>query len=125
MPRIAGVDIPKNKQIWVSLQYIYGIGPTLSQDILAQTGISAEVKADNLTEEEISRLREILTGSIRLRVSLEKRSTSISSALSKLAAIVVSGTAMACPRGVNRPRLMPGLNAVPARQSPAGVRDGA
>ena len=60
MARIAGVDIPRNKQIWVSLQYIYGIGPALSQAILAQAGVSAEVKTDDLTEDEVNRLREVI-----------------------------------------------------------------
>ncbi len=50
MPRIAGVDIPRGKQILYSLQYIHGIGLTLSHKILAQVGISPEVKADELTE---------------------------------------------------------------------------
>jgi small subunit ribosomal protein S13 len=60
MPRVAGVDIPRNKQIWVSLQYIYGIGPALSQKILAEAGIDATTKADNLTEDEVNRLRETI-----------------------------------------------------------------
>ncbi len=60
MARIAGVDIPRNKQIWVALQYIYGIGPTLSQKIIAQAGVNSEVKTDELTEEEVNRLREII-----------------------------------------------------------------
>ncbi len=60
MARIAGVDIPRNKQIWVALQYIYGIGPTLSQNILAQADVNAGVKTDDLTEEEVNRLREIV-----------------------------------------------------------------
>ncbi len=60
MPRIAGVDIPKNKQIWVALQYIYGIGTTLSQRILAESGVSADTKTDSLTEDEVNRLREII-----------------------------------------------------------------
>lgn len=60
MPRVAGIDIPRNKQIWVSLQYIYGIGPTLSQKILAEAGIDATTKADKLTEDEINRLRETI-----------------------------------------------------------------
>lgn len=60
MPRIAGVDIPKNKQIWVALQYIYGIGSTLSQRILAESGVSADTKTDSLTEDEVNRLREII-----------------------------------------------------------------
>ncbi|UCD53853.1 MAG: 30S ribosomal protein S13 [Dehalococcoidia bacterium] len=58
MPRIAGVDIPKNKQVWVSLQYIYGIGPSMSRRILAQIGVNAETKVDDLTEDEVNRIRE-------------------------------------------------------------------
>jgi len=60
MARIAGVDIPRDKQIWVALQYIYGIGPAVSQKILAEAGVNAEVKTDSLTEGEVNRLREII-----------------------------------------------------------------
>ncbi len=72
MPRIAGVDIPKNKQIWVSLQYIYGIGSTLSQRILAQTGINADTKADSLTDEEVNRLRELIDREYKIEGELRK-----------------------------------------------------
>ena len=72
MPRIAGVDIPKNKQIWISLQYIYGIGPTLSHRILAQTGINAETKADSLTEDEVNRLREVIDRECEVEGELRK-----------------------------------------------------
>ena len=60
MPRIAGVDIPKNKPIWISLQYIHGIGSTLSRVVLDQAGVSYDTKADQLTEEEVNRVREII-----------------------------------------------------------------
>ncbi len=76
MPRIAGVDIPKNKQVWVSLQYIYGVGPASSQKILAQTGINPTTKTDNLTEEEVNKLREVIDkgrvveGELRKEISL-------------------------------------------------------
>ncbi len=76
MPRIAGVDIPRNKQIWVSLQYIYGIGPATSQRILSETGINASTKADALTEDEVNRLREVIDrdyiveGDLRKEVNL-------------------------------------------------------
>ncbi len=60
MARIAGVDIPRDKQIWVALQYIYGIGSTLSQRILTQAGVNAGVKTEALTEGEVNRLREII-----------------------------------------------------------------
>ena len=76
MARIAGVDIPRNKQVWVSLQYIYGIGPTLSQRILAQTGINPDTKVDSLTDDEVNRLRDLISrehsveGELRKEVNL-------------------------------------------------------
>jgi len=60
MARIAGVDIPKNKQVWVSLQYIYGIGSTLSRKILAQAEVDPTTKVSDLAEDEVNRLREII-----------------------------------------------------------------
>jgi len=60
MARIAGVDIPKNKQVWISLQYIYGIGSTLSHKILAQAKVDPATKVSDLAEEEVNRLREII-----------------------------------------------------------------
>jgi len=72
MPRIAGVDIPKNKQIWVALQYVYGIGPVLSQRILTQAGIKVDIKADSLTEEEVNRIREIIDHEYRVEGDLRK-----------------------------------------------------
>ncbi|MCD6453115.1 MAG: 30S ribosomal protein S13 [Dehalococcoidales bacterium] len=72
MPRIAGVDIPRSKQIWVALQYIYGIGTTSSRKILAQAGINADTKADSLTEDEINRLREIIDKEYRVEGDLRK-----------------------------------------------------
>ena len=72
MPRVAGIDIPGNKQAWVSLQYIYGIGSTLSQRILAQAGVNTEVKTDALTEEEVNRLREIIDREYRVEGELRR-----------------------------------------------------
>ena len=72
MARIAGVDIPKNKQIAVSLQYIHGIGSTLSRKILAQTGITPDVKVSDLTEEEVNRLRETIDKQYRVEGELRK-----------------------------------------------------
>ncbi len=72
MPRIAGVDIPRNKPIWVSLQYIYGIGTSLSQRILAQTDINSGTKADDLTDEEIKRLRDIIDHQYRVEGELRR-----------------------------------------------------
>ncbi|HUV56239.1 MAG TPA: 30S ribosomal protein S13 [Dehalococcoidales bacterium] len=72
MARIAGVDLPRNKHIGISLQYIYGIGPSLSQKILDQTGINPDVKTEDLTEEEVNRLREIIDREYRVEGELRK-----------------------------------------------------
>ncbi len=72
MPRIAGVDIPRNKHVWVSLQYIYGIGPTLSQRILSQTDISPDTKVNDLTEDEVNRLREAIDRGYKVEGDLRK-----------------------------------------------------
>jgi small subunit ribosomal protein S13 len=72
MPRVAGIDIPVNKQAWVSLQYIYGIGPAKSQIILAKAKIAPEVKVKDLTDEEVNRLREIIDKQFRVEGELRK-----------------------------------------------------
>jgi small subunit ribosomal protein S13 len=72
MPRIAGVDIPREKQIYFSLQYIYGIGPTLSQKILDQTGVSPETKADSLTEGELAKIRDLIDKEYNVEGELRK-----------------------------------------------------
>ena len=58
MARIAGVDIPKDKRVEISLCYIYGIGPTLSKRILTQTGVAPDTKVKDLSDDELSRIRE-------------------------------------------------------------------
>jgi len=72
MARISGVDIPGNKQVRISLQYIFGIGPTQSQKILAQTGVTPETKVNDLTEEEINRLREVIDHGYKVEGDLRK-----------------------------------------------------
>ena len=72
MPRIAGVDIPRKKQVWISLQYIYGIGPSLSQRILAQAGINPGIKVADLTEEEVNHLRELIDREYKVEGELRK-----------------------------------------------------
>ncbi|KKK80072.1 hypothetical protein LCGC14_2827150 [marine sediment metagenome] len=72
MARIAGVDIPKNKQVWVSLQYIYGIGSNSSQRILSQAGINPVTKVTDLTDEEVNHLRELIDHQYRVEGELRK-----------------------------------------------------
>ncbi len=60
MPRIAGVDIPNDKRIVISLTYIYGVGGHHSEAILKEAGIEHDVRAKNLTEDEISRIAAVI-----------------------------------------------------------------
>ncbi len=60
MARVAGVDLPKEKPVSVGLQYIYGIGSTLSQHILAAAEIDPGTKIKDLTEEQVARIRDIV-----------------------------------------------------------------
>ena len=72
MARIAGVDIPKNKQVVISLQYIYGIGPDLSQRILEQAGVNPSTKVSELAEDEVNRIREIIDREYHVEGELRK-----------------------------------------------------
>ncbi len=56
MPRIAGVDIPADKPVWVSLTYIYGVGPANSRQILKEAGIEPQRRAKELSEEELAKI---------------------------------------------------------------------
>ncbi len=72
MARIAGVDIPKNKLVSVSLQYIYGIGSSASQRILAQAGVDPYTKVSDLAEDEVNRIREIIDRGYNVEGELRK-----------------------------------------------------
>jgi small subunit ribosomal protein S13 len=76
MARIAGVDIPREKRVEVSLTYIFGIGLPTSQKVLAQANINPDTRVRDLTEEQVNRLREIVDrrykveGDLRREVAL-------------------------------------------------------
>ena len=72
MPRIAGLDIPNDKQVWVSLQYLYGIGPARSVKILEKLNINPEVRVRDLSEDEINRIREIVDKEYTVEGDLRK-----------------------------------------------------
>ena len=84
MARIAGIDLPRNKRVEAGLTYIYGVGPTRSRHILIQTGISPDTRIKDLSEAEVSKLREyieanhVVEGDLRREVTLNiKRLTEI------------------------------------------------
>ena len=72
MPRILGVDLPKEKRIDISLRYLYGIGPTTSAQILQEAGIDAAKRAKELTEEEISRITIVIQKGYRAEGDLRR-----------------------------------------------------
>lgn len=77
MARIAGVDLPRNKRIVIALTYIYGIGPTKSRRILLEAGVDESVRADKLTEDQVTKIRSTLEsrekveGDLRREVSMD------------------------------------------------------
>ena len=73
MPRIIGVDIPKEKRIEIALTYLYGIGRPLSNVVLKEAGINPDKRAKDLSEEEVSRITAILQkGSLRIEGDLRR-----------------------------------------------------
>ena len=72
MARIAGVDIPRDKRVEISLTYIYGIGLKTSQDLLDQTDINPDTRVRDLTDEEVGRLREIIEREMRVEGDLRR-----------------------------------------------------
>ena len=60
MARIAGVDIPRDKRVDISLRYIYGIGPTIAKNIVATSQVNPATKVRDLTDEEVNRIRELI-----------------------------------------------------------------
>ncbi len=72
MPRIAGVNIPEKKQIETSLTYIYGIGHSLSRKILKSAGIDSAKKADELSSQEVSTLKDIIEKSHKVEGELKR-----------------------------------------------------
>ena len=84
MARIAGIDLPKDKRVEIGLTYIYGIGRTSANKILAEAGISPDVRVKDLSEEDEAKLREIIgheytmEGDLRRNVAMDiKRLTEI------------------------------------------------
>lgn len=61
MPRVAGVDIPNNRPVWIALRYIHGIGPTKSREICDRMAIADSLRAKDLTEDQVALLGKILT----------------------------------------------------------------
>ncbi|MEY2566874.1 MAG: small subunit ribosomal protein [Actinomycetota bacterium] len=72
MARIAGVDIPREKRLEISLTYVFGIGRTTSQQVCEATGISADTRVRDLTDEEVARLRNWIDANLKVEGDLRR-----------------------------------------------------
>ena len=97
MARISGVDLPPNKQVWVGLTYIHGIGRSLAYDILAAAKVDAETHVKDLTEDEARRIRQEIQENHRVEGDLRKE---VSQNIRRLMEI-------GCYRGVRHRRGLP------------------
>lgn len=73
MARLAGVDLPRNKRMEVALTYIYGIGPTRAKELLEKTGISPDLRTDNLDDGQLSALRDAIEATWKVEGDLRRQ----------------------------------------------------
>jgi len=97
MPRIAGVDLPRNKRVEIGLTYIYGIGRSRSNEILDETGVNPDTRGKDLSESETSRLREFIDRNYRVEGDLRRQ---VSQNIGRLKEI-------GCYRGMRHRRNLP------------------
>jgi len=95
--RIAGVNIPTNKRVEISLRYIYGIGPKNAKDICERLGIAAERRVNQLTDDEILKIRELIDHDFRVEGDLRR----------EVAMNIKRLMDMACYRGLRHRRGLP------------------
>ena len=72
MARVAGVDLPREKRLEIALTYIYGVGRTTSKEILAATGLSPDLRAKDLTDADVAKLREYIEASVKVEGDLRR-----------------------------------------------------
>ena len=97
MPRVAGIDLPRNKRVEIGLTYIYGIGRSASNKILAQAAVDPDSRVRDLTEAEANRLREVIERNYRVEGDLRRH----------LAMDVQRLTEIGCYRGLRHRRNLP------------------
>ena len=73
MARLAGVDLPRNKRMEVALTYIYAIGPTRAKELLEKTGISPDLRTDNLDDDQLSALRDAIEATWKVEGDLRRQ----------------------------------------------------
>jgi small subunit ribosomal protein S13 len=73
MARIEGVDLPRDKRVDIGLRYIYGIGPTRSKEIIEATGVDPSIRVKDLSDSDVSKLREFISGSYTVEGDLRRQ----------------------------------------------------
>ena len=97
MARIAGVDLPREKRVEAGLTYIYGVGPTVAKQILAETEVNPDTRVKDLTEAEVGKLREYIEKNVKVEGDLRRE---VSMNIKRLVEI-------GCYRGVRHRRNLP------------------
>mgnify|MGYP005834596837 CR=1 FL=1 len=97
MARIAGVDLPNNKRVEIGLTYIYGIGLSQSRKVLARTGVNPDTRVKDLTESEVSRLRDVIEREMKVEGDLRR----------EVAMNIKRLTEIGCYRGLRHRRNLP------------------
>ena len=72
MARIAGVDLPRDKRVVIALTYIFGIGTTTAQKIISTTGINRSTRVRDLTEDEVSKIRDVIDKTLKVEGDLRR-----------------------------------------------------
>ncbi|MEV2381415.1 30S ribosomal protein S13 [Paenibacillus larvae] len=72
MARIAGVDLPRDKRVIIALTYIFGIGKTTAQKIINETGVNLDTRVRDLTEDEISKIRDVIDKQLKVEGDLRR-----------------------------------------------------
>ena len=72
MARLVGVDLPRNKRIEIALTYIYGIGLTTAKEIIAATGVDPDIRVKDLSEEDLSKLRDYIQQNLKVEGDLHR-----------------------------------------------------
>jgi len=75
MPRIAGVDIPDNKPIRISLRYVHGIGPKFAEEIVKESGIDGQLRANKLSEDDVAKLTHIIDSNYVVEGALRRQTS--------------------------------------------------
>jgi small subunit ribosomal protein S13 len=75
LARIAGIDLPRNKRIEIALTYIFGVGRSTSQEILSKAGVDFNTRSDNLTEEEVAKIRKVIDNDCTVEGDLRREVT--------------------------------------------------